>query len=362
MPRSGKGRLLPATERTALAYAAGLLLLVGGLACGESPQAKPAAPESGSHPEASQASGNAQTKPAAPPELRRKIGGHIAYVTGGGTTTPLFVAEPGDGIPGRELGGVAGIVSLPAWSPDGDSIAYLENLGTSSQAVRIASADGGAPRRIAVGHSDPGRTTQVFQLAWAPAGDRIAILRGDPAKVARRTRVELVDEAGRTIDRSVLRSVNVDSRLSWSPNGRRLVYRSVPSQAGASGAGNEPFRPFGALAIASLDGHTKTLALPTKATDPAWSPDGSAIAFASPEGIATVRPSGREFRVLVPGQGQDLMPAWSPDGHWLTYAHQTGDCSKRCRQDLYVVRRRDGKVYSLGHTQEAFENQPAWGQ
>jgi hypothetical protein len=49
------------------------------------------------------------------------------------------------------------------------------------------------------------------------------------------------------------------------------------------------------------------------------------------------------------------------DQRFDTCAHQTGDCGKRCFQDLRVFRVEDGKVYRLASTTETFENQPSWG-
>ena len=64
---------------------------------------------------------------------------------------------------------------------------------------------------------------------------------------------------------------------------------------------------------------------------PAWSPDGSQLAFASErEGpsriwvapVAEGRPAGPARRVTT-GATSDHAPAWSPDGKWIAYIGAT---------------------------------------
>lgn len=61
--------------------------------------------------------------------------------------------------------------------------------------------------------------------------------------------------------------------------------------------------------------------------DPAWSPDGTRIAFVSNRGgdydIYTMDASGGSVTRVTDAQGLDTNPSWSPDGTELAYVHES---------------------------------------
>ena len=59
---------------------------------------------------------------------------------------------------------------------------------------------------------------------------------------------------------------------------------------------------------------------------PAWSPDGTRLAFSRLEAdgswqIATIAADGSDLQVLTSGPGVSEVPSWSPDGTWIAYDH-----------------------------------------
>src|SRR5205823_5876141 len=99
---------------------------------------------------------------------------------------------------------------------------------------------------------------------------------------------------------------------SWSPDGRRIVYRHEDEQSGQ-------------IYVMNSDGSRQRNLTRRRGLDysPAWSPDGRRIAFASVRaGKATIwlmRPDGSGRRRLSRVYGE--YPAWSPDGKKIAFDH-----------------------------------------
>jgi Tol biopolymer transport system component len=89
-------------------------------------------------------------------------------------------------------------------------------------------------------------------------------------------------------------------------------------------------------------------------TEPAWSPDGTLIAFASRRDgrshIYMMRPDGTGLRRLTSASMDDAHPTWSPDGRRIAFAREGA---------LFVVPAAGGAAHRLGR---GFGNaaDPAW--
>lgn len=106
-----------------------------------------------------------------------------------------------------------------------------------------------------------------------------------------------------------------------------VVYTTHPTQSVACDApGNtDPCH----IAVANLDGAGKVLTSgPGNDLDPAWSPDGTRIAFARNSGgnydIWVMNSDGTGLQRLTLGPRDERYPSWSPDGTTIAYRGYAG--------------------------------------
>lgn len=260
----------------------------------------------------------------------------------------------------------------PAWSPDGRVLAYARYTDGSDWEIRTIRLDGTGDHRIADGS----------RALWSPDGRRLAVIRRTEGSVLSLT-VIAADGSG-----VILLTRNTDGNASWSPDGRGVAFvenfRDVFFvRADGSGRRRVTHEPIGSRveeAQWSPDGkrilYQATHALNDEELyvvasdggvvrrltrngigdfDPAWSPDGSEIAFVrqrrDDSRIIVTDDAGRDARVLMVG-GANSSPSWSPDGSELVFARGSPDDES---SRLYAVGREGSRLTSLGSGSD-----PAW--
>ena len=209
--------------------------------------------------------------------------------------------------------------SWPVWSPDGQSVAYVQGTATGS-ALCVVPSVGGA---VQVLHQVDG---WIEGLDWPRVGDALVFAAFDQESEAHRLmRLSLSDY--RAVPLGVERADNAgDFRPCFSPDGTRVAWVGR-SQGGGTG-----------LFVADGTGGPATTV--TAGLAPihglAWSPDaGSLIFAASPAGMYNL------WQVDVDGGATRWIPtpddfAWNP-----TVAPVTGDLAYeqiRVDQDLWRIR------------------------
>jgi Tol biopolymer transport system component len=294
------------------------------------------------------------TDPASTPNREEPAGrpptGEVAVSHALGVKAPIHrLAADGSTAP-RAIGPDNRIVWAISWSPDGSQIAAITSSAGEDRSLIVVDADTGEVRTLlAPGMADLGGN--LYQLAWAPSGRRIAVVHKSPASSGPGS-ISLIDLKGQIRRRNLVRNAFPGSRMSWAPDSRYLVYRT--------GARYVP--GYGAFAVVATRSGRQRRMTHAKVNEPAWSPRGSWIAVATRRGIALTRPNGDGLRLLTHGGSTDTSPTWSADGRWIAYVHRRGCDSPNagCVQDLYLVRSSGGPARRLRRTPRLVEMDPVW--
>jgi TolB protein len=230
----------------------------------------------------------------------------------------------------------------------GERLAFLRGTITTSPCGTIytMNADGSEQRRFA------GVRQPVCFPSWSADGKKIAF-----TFVTGKSGIFTAD-----IDGSHLRRVTAgrtDSSPSWSPGGDKLVFVRDFNLYTVNADGSRPralthitaaqglnvaapaWSPDGTHLAFQLTGGTTVLAVLDLRNGklislgegglPSWSPDGKKIVFAGASGLKIASLDGSKPRLLVMGDG----PSWSPDGRKIAYWwHTTGQGP---RSAVYLV-------------------------
>ena len=183
--------------------------------------------------------------------------------------------------------------TAPMWWRRG--VAPLPSIGTLTHVTR-----------------DPGLE---LDPAMSPDGKTLAYVVGPPG--GRRIYVRQI-AGGRPIALTEPGVAPSQRRPDWSPDGSRIVF-----QAGQQGLGVRTEVRTGALYIVPALGGTPFVLVPPQdggvALTPAWSPDGSHVAYCTDDSVRIVPASGGSPRVLLKTSTTVHSPRWSPDGGRIAY-------------------------------------------
>jgi Tol biopolymer transport system component len=131
---------------------------------------------------------------------------------------------------------------------------------------------------------------------------------------------------------------------AWSPDGSQIAFA----------------RPNSQIYVINTDGSglTQLTFSSIGARNPAWSPDGSKLAFASvsPQDIWTMDSNGSNLTRLTFDQAVDKQPSWSPDGSRIAF-----DSSRDGNFEIYVMDD-DGSHQTRLTTNPARDSSPDWSR
>jgi eukaryotic-like serine/threonine-protein kinase len=213
-----------------------------------------------------------------------------------------------------------GLEEWPAWAPDGRHLAYTGEMDGYRQLV-LREMPGGQERRLTLDPRDH------IQPAWSPDGTRLVFVRAK----AERGKLEPSDlrgwyfEGGDVWSREIASGAEaelVDDAFdpAYSPDGTRLAFdaeRAGPRRIWLTDAtGHNPRQV------------TSDSSEAVAHTEPRWSPDGSRLAFRRIEKtrsqIVVVDLASQAMTRVTNGNSADLDPVWSADGRYLYFASDRG--------------------------------------
>ncbi|HXF72266.1 MAG TPA: hypothetical protein VNO79_06625 [Actinomycetota bacterium] len=309
-----------------------------------------AAAGAGAGPPGEGATPSSPAAPAAPVEVLvplAEVRGAIAFVSGRTGTVQLWVMDE-DGGNAVQVTGGPGTKLHPAWSPDGRSLVFAEadrGLSDPNFDLYVLGPDG--LERLTE------TPTREASPAWSPDGTTIAF-ESDETGIPEIWAINRL--SGQRVPLTVDRLA--DLTPEWSPDGSRLLFTSKRELLCS------PADPACERHLFVLDVATGEITQLTSGRsyngDPAWSPDGSRIAFSSNvqgEGdydIYVMDADGSHLRRLTDAPGLDLNPAWSPDGRFIAFTSLRDG-----NYEIYVMRA-DGTHERNLTDDPANDYTPAW--
>ena len=155
---------------------------------------------------------------------------------------------------------------FPAWSPDGNKLAFISPV-TGNNNVYVINADGTGTTQLTFNTGDVGVTSP----AWSPDGSKIAFQNDLDGKIY------VMDSDGTDVTPLTSTADGFNAGPSWSPNGAKIAFMTTRH-------GGYP-----EIYVMNADGTNQTRLTNDFDLDfdPSWSPDGSKILFMHDDAAAS---------------------------------------------------------------------------
>jgi Tol biopolymer transport system component len=209
------------------------------------------------------------------------------------------------------------------FSPDGSMIAFAkgDSADPGGAALYVVSADGSGVRQLAAWSGSP--TSLGF--SWSPDGNRVVFAQGSNPNTldddiyvmdvdsTGTTRLTAGDHPGKSSCTRVLGGLLNCDRFedpAWSPDGSRIAFVGVTLAPGGEDSDTEIYvMNADGSGLTPLSGDSK---LATGCASPAWSPDGSKIVASCRSGVFVMNADGTGVTAVAPRSEDGA--SWSLDG------------------------------------------------
>jgi TolB protein len=272
--------------------------------------------------------------------VRGAFATRIAYVSVDGVPPSqryqLIVADS-DGEGARVILESKQPLMSPAWSPDGEWLAYV-SFEARASAIYVQRLRTGERRRVSARRGINGAP------AWSPDGTRLALtLSGSGGNLD----LYVLELASQALTR-LTEDPGIDTEPTWAPDGASIYFTSDRS------GGPQVYR----MAPAPGDRPRRVTFTGSYNARPRISPDGTQLAFVTLEGggykVAIQDLANGANRVLSKGRF-DESPGFAPNGALLIYA------GRERGQGMLATVSADGLITQRLKSDRGEVREPAWG-
>ncbi|MGG4454401.1 S9 family peptidase [Brevibacillus porteri] len=228
--------------------------------------------------------------------------------------------------------------SDPALSPDGKTLAYVENLIDESRAYQnhlyLRKLDADDPQPLTSGSRD------TFPR-WSPDGSKISFVSNRSGK----PQIWLIDANGGEASQ-LTRCKNGVSNPTWSPDGTYIVFSSIldEGETFADLEGTEEKENAKAIHVGRMK----------------YKSDDLGFIYEKNKQLAIVHVETGEVTPLSDGPYNHTIGSWSPDGKWLSVtANRAEDPDFQHSVDVFLISSEGGEWKKLTNSKGIFAY-PTW--